>query len=447
MSHHRKTINLHILLSFKCAIIYLHMGFMELDERIRLLTEGAKYDVSCSSSGGTTGAVKGYVGNSAFGGICHSFTSDGRCISLLKILMTNYCEYNCLYCVNRRDNDIERARLEPREICELVINFYRRNYIEGLFLSSAVEKSPNHTMQKLTETIELLRTEYKFRGYIHLKAIPGADQQLIDNASKFADRMSLNIELPSETSLKLLAPQKKKLSIIEPMKMLAETYIKNDLEKPAQKKIPAGQTTQMIIGATNDTDGQIIRLSQALYRNFKLKRVYYSAYMPINTASSLLPVTPPNLKREHRLYEADWLLRFYGYSAEEILPANYNLDVDLDVKSNWALNNFSQFPIEINTASYEMLLRVPGIGVRNAYRIFQARKHQKLDWDSLKKMRVVLKRAKFFITVNGKFYGGMHNPLNVRKALRGDDTLLLNSSGYQQTSLFDTDTNVITGEF
>lgn len=421
---------------------------MELEERIKVLTNGAKYDVSCSSSGGTTGAVKGYVGNSAYSGICHSFTSDGRCISLLKILMTNYCEYDCLYCVNRRSNDLPRARLTPREICELVINFYRRNYIEGLFLSSAVEKSPNYTMQKLTQTVELLRTEYKFRGYIHLKAIPGADQQLIDNASKFADRMSLNIELPSETSLKLLAPQKKKLSILQPMKMLSNLYINNKLEKPAQKKIPAGQTTQMIIGATNDTDGQIIRLSQALYQHFKLKRVYYSAYVPINTENSLLPVTPPNLKREHRLYEADWLLRFYGYKAEEILPANYNLDVDIDVKSNWALNNFQQFPVEINSASYEMLLRIPGIGVKNAYRIFHARRHNKLTWDSLKKMRVVLKRAKYFITIDGKFFGGMQNPYNIKKALKGDsNVLLLNNSQAQQLSLFEDRTSMLTGEF
>lgn len=422
---------------------------MDINQRIAILTSGAKYDVSCSSSGSNSAAVKGSLGNCAASGICHTFTSDGRCISLLKILMTNFCSYDCLYCVNRKSNDLPRARLEPSELCELVINFYRRNYIEGLFLSSAVEKNPDFTMQKLTQTVELLRTVYNFRGYIHLKAIPGADRDLLDYAARWVDRMSVNIELPSQSGLKLLAPQKKKEMIIEPMKQLANIYIENKLEKPKIKKIPAGQTTQMIIGATGDTDGQILRLSEALYQGYKMKRVYYSAYVPVNTGNSLLPALPPDLRREHRLYEADWLLRFYGYKAEEILDNNCQLDLDIDVKSSWALRNFSIFPIEVNTADYEMLLRIPGIGVKNAYRIMKARKDHLLNWESLRRMRVVLKRAKYFITANGKYYGELKNPYNIRKKLGGYDDLKLSNKWQDciQTSLFDSLQNAKTGDF
>ncbi|NLO64638.1 MAG: putative DNA modification/repair radical SAM protein [Clostridiales bacterium] len=418
------------------------MGF---EEKVRVLTEGAKYDVSCSSSGGKTSAKAGYVGNTATGGICHSFTSDGRCISLLKILLSNHCIYDCLYCANRRSNDIPRARLTPDELCRLTINFYRRNYIEGLFLSCAVEASPDRTMEKLIETVELLRTKYKFRGYIHLKAIPGADKSLIDRAAAFADRMSLNIELPSEGSLKLLAPQKKKDAILLPMRQLAETYIHDQLEKPRAKKIPAGQTTQMIIGASPDTDARILRLSQGLYDNFRLKRVYYSSYVPVNTDNSLLPMVPSDLRREHRLYEADFLIRLYGFKAEELLPADTNLSLDIDVKSDWALNNYGLFPLEINKASYEMLLRVPGIGVRNAYRIAEARRHGKITFESLKKMRVVLKRAKYFITADGKFYGDNENPERIRNILKGHN-LLKPSVKSTQLSFFDTLPSYITGE-
>lgn len=421
---------------------------MEFEDKVKILTEGAKYDVSCSSSGGQTNSVKGSLGNCAFSGICHSFTSDGRCVSLLKILLTNYCEYDCLYCINRRSNDIERARLSAKEIAELTINFYRRNYIEGLFLSSAVDISPNHTMQQLIDAVVLLRKEYKFRGYIHLKAIPGADQELINYASQWVDRMSLNIELPSENSLKLLAPQKSKDLIISPMKMLSEIYINDKINKPKIRKIPAGQTTQMIIGASLDTDGQIIRLSEALYNNLSLKRVYYSAYVPVNNNSNL-PAIPPDIRREHRLYEADWLMRFYGYKANEIIPINYNLDLDLDPKCEWAIRNYDKFPIEINNTSYEMLLRVPGIGVRNAYRIFHARKHGKLDYYSLKKMRVILKRAKYFITIDGKYYGENDNPDTIRNIITGKE-MLLNSpdNNYVQMSFFDNNkSNIITGEF
>jgi len=420
---------------------------MELEDRIRVLTEGAKYDVSCSSSGSNTGAKAGFLGTTAACGICHSFTSDGRCVSLLKILMSNHCIYDCLYCVNRRSNDIPRARLTPRELCELVMNFYRRNYIEGFFLSSAVECSPNRTMEQLLETAELLRTEYKFRGYIHLKAIPGADKDLIDRASQFADRMSLNIELPSEGSLKLLAPQKKKEAIIAPMRMLADTYIQNKLETPKIKKIPAGQTTQMIVGASPDSDARIIRLSQGLYDHFKLKRVYYSSYVPVNTGNSLLPMVPSDLRREHRLYEADFLMRLYGFKAEELLPNDRNLSLELDVKSDWAVNNFSGFPLEINKASYEMLLRVPGIGVRNAYRIAEARRHGKLDFDALKKMRVVLKRAQYFITVGGKFFGGTDSPERIKNILLGQERLLNAPQKGVQLSFFDMLPTYVSGEF
>lgn len=420
---------------------------MELEERIRVLTEGAKYDVSCSSSGSSTSAKAGYTGTTASCGICHSFTSDGRCISLLKILMSNHCIYDCLYCVNRRSNDIPRARLSSRELCELVMNFYRRNYIEGFFLSSAVEISLNRTMEQLIETAELLRKEYRFRGYIHLKAIPGADQNLIDRAAEFADRMSLNIELPSEGSLKLLAPQKKKEAIIAPMRMLANTYIQNKLEVPKVRKIPAGQTTQMIIGASPDSDARIIRLSQGLYDHFKLKRVYYSSYVPVNTGNSLLPMIPSDLRREHRLYEADFLMRLYGFKAEEILPEDRNLSLELDVKSDWAVANFRHFPLEINKASYEMLLRVPGIGVRNAYRIAEARRHGRLDYDSLKKMRVVLKRAKYFITVGGKFYGGTDSPERIKNILLGQERLLNAPQRAVQMSFFDALPSYVSGEF
>jgi putative DNA modification/repair radical SAM protein len=421
---------------------------MQFEDRVRILTEGAKYDVSCSSSGSDRTAVKGMTGNCAAGGICHSFTADGRCVSLLKILLSNNCEYDCKYCVNRRSNDLPRARLSPVEICELTMNFYKRNYIEGLFLSSAVDTSPDITMKALTETVELLRTRYGFRGYIHLKAIPGADKALIDYAARFADRMSLNIELPSEPSLKLLAPQKKKELIISPMRMLSDVYIQGKEDKSRrEKKIPAGQTTQMIIGASPDTDGQIIRLSEALYRNFQLKRVYYSAYVPVNE-SSILPALPPDTRREHRLYEADWLLRFYGYKAEELLPPEFNLDLDIDPKCAYALRNFDKFPLEINTASYEMLLRVPGIGVRNAYRIFEARKHNKLDWDSLKRMRVVTKRAKYFITADGKFSGGIEKPEVIRSILAGNQPLLGAPEGPVQIGFFDAGlTTAVTGEF
>ena len=375
-------------------------------KRLEILTESAKYDVSCSSSGSKRVNSKGGLGNASVGGICHSFTPDGRCISLLKILMSNDCLYDCEYCPNRRSADVPRASITPDEICELTINFYKRNYIEGLFLSSAVFSSPNRTMELLTDTIIKLRKVYNFNGYIHLKGIPHADDALIMRAAKFVDRMSFNVELPSEKSLKLLAPQKTKDSLLLPMKKLSDAiyYDKENKVKYSHRVIPAGQTTQMIVGASPESDGQILRLTEALYRRMGLKRVYYSSYIPV-VKSAKLPQVGAGLLREHRLYQADWLIRFYGFGVDEICDENENLSTELDPKCAWALRHMELFPVEVNTAPLESLLRVPGIGARGAYRITEARKYTSLDFDNLAKMRIILKRAKHFITCKGKFYG------------------------------------------
>ncbi len=375
------------------------------EEKLEILTESAKYDVSCSSSGSRRTNKSGGIGNGSVGGICHSFTPDGRCISLLKILMSNECLYDCEYCPNRRSADVPRARLTPDEVCELVINFYKRNYIEGLFLSSAVFDSPDKTMELLTETVVKLRKVYNFNGYIHLKGIPHADGAIVMKAAKTVDRMSYNVELPSEQSLKLLAPQKTKQSLLLPMKSLNEAIQYDKLNKIRHGKVlPAGQTTQMIIGASPESDGRILKLSEALYRNMNLKRVYYSSYIPV-VKSSKLPDVGAGLLREHRLYQADWLIRYYGFSVNEICDEQENLPQEYDPKCAWALRNMHLFPVEINTAPLETLLRVPGIGAKSAYRITEARKFSKLDFDNLAKMRIVLKRAKHFITCKGKFYG------------------------------------------
>ena len=386
-----------------------------IDEgRLKILTDGAKYDVSCSSSGSKRKNTADGIGNASYGGICHSFTQDGRCISLLKILMSNDCVFDCKYCPNRHSADIARATVTPEEVCELTMNFYRRNYIEGLFLSSAVFKNPDYSMELLLRTVTLLRKVHKFNGYIHLKGIPHADKIMTEQAAKLVDRMSYNVELPAEQSLKLLAPQKTKESIFKPMNELAIGKKEFALEykkrtgftqkKGVGKFLPAGQTTQMIIGATPETDGQILRLSQAMYRKFDLKRVYYSAYLPV-VQDPLLPSENVGLLREHRLYQADWLMRFYGFSCEEISPEGENLPMEYDPKCAWALRNMQLFPIEVNTAPVEMLLRVPGIGAKGAYKIVTARKHANLTFEDLKKMRIVLKRARHFLTASGKFYG------------------------------------------
>ena len=377
-----------------------------IDEyKLEILTESAKYDVSCSSSGSNRRNRAGGLGNGSVGGICHSFTPDGRCISLLKILMSNECIYDCEYCPNRRSADVRRARLTPDEICELVINFYKRNYIEGLFLSSAVFESPDKTMELLTETVSKLRKEYNFNGYIHLKGIPHADGGIVMKASKIVDRMSYNVELPSEKSLKLLAPQKTKQSLLLPMKSLNEAIECDRQNKIRRGKVlPAGQTTQMIIGASPEPDGQILKLTEALYRNMNLRRVYYSSYVPV-VQSNKLPAVGAGLLREHRLYQADWLIRFYGFDVNAICAEDENLSQEYDPKCAWALKNMHLFPVEINTAPLETLLRVPGIGAKSAYKITEARRFAKLDFDNLAKMRIVLKRAKHFITCKGKFYG------------------------------------------
>ena len=374
-------------------------------EKLEILTESAKYDVSCSSSGSKRVNRAGGLGNASVGGICHSFTPDGRCISLLKILMSNECIYDCEYCPNRRSADVPRARLTPDEICELVIGFYKRNYIEGLFLSSAVFGSPDKTMELLLETVTKLRKVYNFNGYIHLKGIPHADDALVMRAARIVDRMSFNVELPSEKSLKLLAPQKTKQSLLLPMKTLKDAIVYDKENKVrANRVLPAGQTTQMIIGASPESDGQILKLTEALYRNMGLKRVYYSSYIPV-VQSSKLPTVGAGLLREHRLYQADWLIRFYGFDVSEIVGEDENLSREYDPKCAWALRNMQLFPVEINTAPLSVLLRVPGIGAKSAYRITEARKYSSLDFDNLAKMRIVLKRAKHFITCKGKFYG------------------------------------------
>lgn len=375
-------------------------------ERLKILTESAKYDVSCSSSGSARANRGRGLGNASPAGICHSFTPDGRCISLLKILLSNKCVYNCLYCPNRAEADVPRAAATPDEICELVIEFYKRNYIEGLFLSSAVDGSPDATMERMLETVIKLRTVYRFDGYIHLKGIPRADKLLTSRAGKYADRMSYNVELPSEQSLKLLAPQKSKESVLLPMKQIAAEKAGLAAEKGKKRArfLPAGQTTQMIVGASPEADGRILRLSQAMYRKFSLKRVYYSAYLPV-VKHALLPDKCTGLLREHRLYQADWLMRFYGFTAEEIAGEGENLPEEYDPKCAWALKNMHLFPVEINRAPLEMLLRVPGIGTGGAYKIVKARKFGALRFEDLEKMRIVLKRARHFITCGGKFYG------------------------------------------
>lgn len=376
-----------------------------IDEtRLEILTSSAKYDVSCSSSGSRRKNTESGIGNAYASGICHSFTPDGRCISLLKILMSNECIYDCEYCPNRNSADVPRAKITPDEICELVINFYKRNYIEGLFLSSAVFETPNRTMELLSETVRKLRKEYNFNGYIHLKGIPYADKTIVEKAARLVDRMSYNVELPSEKSLKLLAPQKTKDSLLMPMKELKNAIESDKLNKVRNRVLPAGQTTQMIIGASPESDGQILKLTEALYRKMNLKRVYYSSYLPV-VKSSKLPDTGAGLLREHRLYQADWLIRFYGFDVKEICNEDENLSVEYDPKCAWALKNMHLFPVEINTAPLETLLRVPGIGAKSAYKITEARRYANLDFDNLAKMRVVLKRAKHFITCKGKFYG------------------------------------------
>ncbi len=387
---------------------------MDTMEKLTILADAAKYDAACTSSGLDRQAKRGRMGSTTMAGCCHTFSADGRCVTLLKVLLTNVCAYDCQYCVNRRSNDLPRAMFEPRELADLTIQFYRRNYIEGLFLSSAVVVSPDDTTERMIEVLRILREEYHFWGYIHAKAIPGADPRLNWRLGTLADRMSVNIELPSERSLALLCPDKKKENILLPMKQIRDGIHTSKQEvakyRHAPRFAPAGQSTQMIIGATPETDKHILTLTQALYDRYKLKRVFYSAYIPVSD-SSLLPAPQgfqPPLLREHRLYQADWLLRYYGFRAEEILDDDQpDFDPRVDPKCSWALRHLDQFPVEAGTADYEMLLRVPGIGVKSARRILTARRAGPLSFDTLKKVGVVLKRAQYFLTCGGRLREGL----------------------------------------
>ena len=395
-----------------------------IEEKLRILSDAAKYDVSCSSSGSSRKNTNNGLGNAAINGICHSWSADGRCISLLKILMTNYCIYDCKYCINRKDNDIERAILSPDEIVKLTINFYRRNYIEGLFLSSGIIKSADYTMELMIAIAKKLRLEEKFNGYIHMKVIPGASRQLINEIGLYVDRVSVNIEFAENTALKLLAPDKKATDISTSMGLIRKNMIENMEDKKIFKNtpsfIPAGQTTQMIIGASGESDYAILARSENLYKNFDLKRVYYSGYVPVNKSGILVSTEQAvPMIREHRLYQADWLLRFYNFKADEILDEKDPfVDPLLDPKTNWAIKNSHFFPIEINKASYRDLLRVPGIGVTSAKRIVMTRKYSIIRYEHLKKLGIVIKRAKYFIVVNGEFLGfKKENPELLRNAL------------------------------
>jgi len=381
-----------------------------IDEKLRILSDAAKYDVSCSSSGSGRKNTNNGLGNGAISGICHSWSADGRCVSLLKILMTNYCIYDCKYCISRKSNDIERAILTPDEIVRLTINFYRRNYIEGLFLSSGVIKNADYTMEQMIAVAKKLRLEENFNGYIHMKVIPGTSRELIREIGLYVDRVSVNIELAESKALKLLAPDKKPTDISTSMGLIRKNQIQNTEEKKLFKStpsfIPAGQTTQMIIGAGGESDYAILSKSENLYKNFGLKRVYYSAYVPVNKSGLLANTDAVPMLREHRIYQADWLLRFYNFKAEEILDEkNPFIDPLLDPKANWAVQNWHLFPMEINRASYKDLIRIPGIGVTSAKRIVMVRRHNVIKYEHLKKLGVVIKRAKYFITVNGEFLG------------------------------------------
>ena len=390
------------------------------------------------------GAKPGTIGTAVNSGCCHTFSADGRCVSLLKVLYTNHCCYDCAYCVNRCSNDVPRTAFTPRELAELTIQFYRRNYIEGLFLSSAVLKSPDYTTERMIETLGLLRTEYRFNGYIHAKAIPGADPGLTYQLGLLADRLSVNIELPSESSLRLLAPDKSRTSIFTPMAQIrdgaAQSKAELKLYRHAPKFAPAGQSTQMIVGATPESDRHILSLTEGLYRKYRLKRVFFSAYMPVSDHKSL-PVPAgfkPPLLREHRLYQADWLLRFYGFTAGEILDESRpNFDEALDPKSDWALRHPEFFPVEVNRADYEAILRVPGIGMRGAQRIVAARRYGPLSFEGLKRLGIVMKRAQYFITCGGRMLPGLRfSQDSVYRRLTGLEQAALGGESWEQISLF-----------
>ena len=421
---------------------------MTLGEKLEILSDAAKYDVSCTSGGTERKGDGEGMGNCRKAGICHSFSADGRCISLLKILFTNECIYDCKYCVNRSGNDVVRTSFTPEEVCTLTMEFYRRNYIEGLFLSSGVLKSPNYTMELLYTVLYKLRHEHNFQGYIHVKAIPGADSRLIQMTGYLADRMSVNIELPTAESLRLLAPHKTRKNILAPMRFVQQMSAENQYEiqtyRHVPKFVPAGQSTQMIIGATPESDYQILHVAESLYKKFDLKRVFYSAFVHVNEDKALPAAGEqgPPLLREHRLYQADWLLRYYGFRAEELLDEQQpNFNVLLDPKCNWALKHLEYFPVEVNRADYFTLLRVPGIGYKSAERIVKARRMGSLSFEDLKKMGVVLKRALYFLTCNGKMFGQVRieEDYITRNLLQTKESLpdSVRNMNYRQLSLFD----------
>ncbi|BFL21697.1 putative DNA modification/repair radical SAM protein [Mediterraneibacter gnavus] len=421
---------------------------MSIYEKLQILTDAAKYDVACTSSGVERKGDGTGIGNYSKAGICHSFSTDGRCISLLKILFTNECIYDCKYCVNRSSNDVIRTSFTPDEICTLTMEFYRRNYIEGLFLSSGILKNPNYTMELIYAALYKLRHVCNFQGYIHVKAIPGADPILIQKVGFLADRMSVNLELPTAESLRLLAPHKSRKNILAPMRLVQEKSKENRQEltlyKSAPRFVPAGQSTQMIIGASPETDYQILRVAESLYQKFGLKRVFYSAFVAVNEDKALPARTSdgPPLLREHRLYQADWLLRYYKFEANELLnEKNPNFNIFLDPKCNWALNHLEYFPVEVNRASYDVLLRVPGIGYKSAGRIVKARRFGSLGFEDLRKMGVVLKRALYFITCSGKmmYKTKIEEDYITRNLLNTKERLPDSVAGmnYQQLSLFD----------
>ena len=418
---------------------------MDVMEKLTILTDAAKYDAACTSSGANRGSRAGYIGNtsSSVAGCCHTFSADGRCVTLLKVLMTNCCVYDCKYCVNRCSNDTRRAAFTPEELADLTIQFYRRNYIEGLFLSSGVMVSPDYTTERMIRCLELLRHHYRFNGYIHAKTIPGTDPDLVQRLGLLADRLSVNIELPSEQGLQTLAPNKTRKAIFRPMGLITSTLRENKEElvkyRHTPRFAPAGQSTQMIIGATPDSDRHILSLTQALYDKYRLKRVFYSAYVPV-VENTLLPSldTKPPLLREHRLYQADWLLRFYGFRAEELLDEDDpNFNPLVDPKCSWALKHPAFFPVEINTASREELLRVPGIGTVSTRRILYARRARKLEHEDLRKLGVVMKRAQYFITCKGRILDGVcRRPDSILRNLAALERAALPASEGEQLSLF-----------
>ena len=413
-------------------------------EKLEILSDAAKYDAACTSSGVSRAAPRGGIGSCVTAGLCHSFAADGRCISLLKVLMTNACIYDCKYCVNRRSNDTRRAAFSPRELAQLTIQFYRRNYIEGLFLSSGVLRSPDYTTEQIIESLRILREDYGFNGYIHAKAIPGTSPELVYRLGLLADRLSVNIELPSEQGLRSLAPDKSRSAILRPMGLIRDQARQSKSElmkyKHAPAFAPAGQSTQLIVGATQDTDRHILHLTESLYAKYRLKRVFYSAYVPI-VESSLLPSldTKPPLLREHRLYQADWLLRFYGFRAEELLDEQHpDFNPRIDPKCFWAICHPEQFPVEIMRAEYETLLRVPGIGPVSARRIVSARRVSHLRYEDLSRLGVVLKRAQFFITCGGRMRSGLRfSAGTLLRQLEAVERGQLPQAEAQQLSLFD----------